>query len=55
MSHSLNTLFRKEINVIENLISNNDIENIFIKLKIIDDYSPHSSIVDYTFLKKPKN
>ena len=29
--------------------------NIIKLKKIIDDYSPHSSIVDYTFLEKPKN
>ncbi len=46
----------KEIKTLQNLIEINDVENIFIKLKkIIDDYSPHSSIVDYTFLEKPKN
>ena len=45
----------KEIKSLQNLISINDVENILIKLKkFIVDYSPNSSIVDYTFLERAK-
>ena len=49
------TTIEKEIKSLQNLIASNDVEKILIKLKkFIVDYSPNSSIVDYTFLERPK-